>query len=66
MSKKYKKTSKYLNYVEYLPILVSTVTSCVSFSAFASSVFIPVSITSSAVGKKVGATLQELKSISKL
>ena len=66
MGKKYEKTSRYLNHVEYLPILVSTVTSCVSFSAFASSVFIPVGITSSAVGKKVGATLQELKSISKL
>ena len=36
MSKKYKKTCKYLNYVEHLFILVSTVTGRVSISAFAS------------------------------
>ena len=36
MSEKYKKTCKYLNYVEQLLILVSTVTDCVSISAFAS------------------------------
>ena len=36
MSKKYKKTSKYLNYVEHLLILDSTVTGCISISAFAS------------------------------
>ena len=36
MSKKHKKTCKYLNYVEYLLILVSTVTGCVSIYAFAS------------------------------
>ena len=50
MSKKYKKTCKYLNYVEHLFILVSTVTGRVSISAFASWVCIPVSITGSAVG----------------
>ena len=52
MSEKYKKTCKYLNYVENLLILVSTVTACVSISAFASLVTIPVGITSSAVGIK--------------
>ena len=36
MSEKYKKTCKYLNYVEHLLILASTVNSCVSISAFAS------------------------------
>ena len=36
MSEKYKKTYKYLNYVEHLLILVSTVTGCISISAFAS------------------------------
>ena len=35
MSEKYKKTCKYLNYVEHFLILVSTVTGCVSISAFA-------------------------------
>ena len=33
---KCKKTCKHLNYVEHLLILVSTVTGCVSISAFAS------------------------------
>ena len=53
MSKKYKKTSKYLNYVENLLNLVSKATSCVSISGFASLVAIPVGITSSSVGKKM-------------
>ena len=52
MTEKYKKTCKYLNYVENLLILVSTVTAWVSISAFASLVTIPVGITSSAVGIK--------------
>ena len=43
-------TCKYLNYVENLLILVSTVTGCVSISTFASLVVIPVGTTSSAVG----------------
>ena len=33
INEKYKKTCKYLNYVEHLLILVSTVTGCVSVSA---------------------------------
>ena len=53
MSKKYKRTYKYLNYVEQLRILVSTVTGCASISAFASLVCVPVGITSSAVGIKI-------------
>ena len=53
MREKYKKTCKYLNYVERLLILVSAVTGCVSVSAFPPLVFIPVSITSSAVGIKI-------------
>ena len=36
LSEKYKKTFKYLNYVEKLLILSSTITGCVSFSAFTS------------------------------
>ena len=36
MSEKYKKTCKYLDYVEHLLILGSTITGCVSISAFAS------------------------------
>ena len=34
ISEKYKKTCKYLNYVENLLILASTVAGCVSISAF--------------------------------
>ena len=41
MSEKYKKTSKYLNYVEYLIVLVLTITGWVSISEFASLVAIP-------------------------
>ena len=53
MSEKYKKTCKYLNYVEHLLTLVSTVTGCVSISTFASLVCVPVGIMSSAVGIKI-------------
>ena len=35
LTEKYKKTCKYLNYVKRLLIFVSTVTGCVSISAFA-------------------------------
>ena len=34
MSEKYKKTCKYLNYVENMLILSLTITDCVSISAF--------------------------------
>ena len=34
LREKYKKTCKYLNYLENLLILVSTITGCVSISAF--------------------------------
>ena len=36
MCKKYKKTCKYLNYVEHLLILASTITGCISIFAFTS------------------------------
>ena len=45
MSEKYKKTCKYLNYVENVLILASAVTGCVSISAFASIVAIPACVT---------------------
>ena len=51
-------TYKYLNYVEYLLILASTVTGCVSFFVFASLVCVPVGITSSAVGIKLCVTTE--------
>ena len=60
MSEKYKKTYKYLNYVEHLLILVSTVTGCISISEFVSSFCVPVGITSSAVGIKTCAINYQL------
>ena len=68
MSEKYKKTCKYLNYVENLIILASTITGCVSTSLFASLVCVPVVITSSAVGIKsyaITAGIKKYKSIIK-
>ena len=61
MSKKYKKTCKYFSYVEQLLILVSTVSGCVSVSAFASLVCVPVGIASFAVGIKICAITAEIK-----
>ena len=48
MSKKRKKGFTILNYTENFFILVSVITGCVSISAFASLVGIPMGITSSA------------------
>ena len=53
--------SKYLNYVEHLLILVSTVTGCVSVSAFASLACVPVTITSSTVGTQICETTAGIK-----
>ena len=61
MSKKYKKTYKYLNYIENLLILVSTVTGYVSISAFASLVCVPVGFTTSAVGINICAIIAGIK-----
>ena len=61
MNEKYKKTCKYLNYAEHLLILVLTVTGCVSISAVASLVCIPVGITSFAVGIKTGTIIAAIK-----
>ena len=61
MSEKYKKPSKYLNFVEHLLILVSTITCCVSISACASLVSIPFGITSSAIGIKICAITGKIK-----
>ena len=44
MNKKHKKVCTTLNYIEYVLILFSTITGCVSISAFASVVGIPIRI----------------------
>ena len=53
MSGKYKKSCQYLNYVELLLILASTVTGSISVSALALLVAILVGITISAIGIKI-------------
>ena len=58
---KNKKTCEYLNYVEHLLILASTVTGCVSISAFASLVCVPAGIRSSAVGINICAIIAGIK-----
>ena len=62
MSKKHKKVCTALNYIEYLLILASTVTGCVSISTFASLVGIPIGIASSVVGLKIFAITSGIKS----
>ena len=68
MSKKHKKVCTTLNYIEHFLILGSTITGCVSISAFASLVGIPIGITSSATGLKIcviTAGIKKYKSIIK-
>ena len=67
MSEKYRKTSKYLNFVENLIIVSSTVNGCVSIPAFASLVSIAVGIISSAVELNICAIIaaKKFKSIIK-
>ena len=59
--KSIKRTCKYSNYVERFLILVSTVPGCVSISAFASLVCVPVGIRSSEEGLKIYAIITEIK-----
>ena len=47
MSRKHKKLCATLNYIGHFPIVISTITGCVSMSAFASQVGIPLEISSS-------------------
>ena len=59
MNEKYRKTCKYLDYVEHLLILASTVTGCVF--AFASLVCVPVIITCSAIEIKISVITAGIK-----
>ena len=61
MSKKHKKIFATLNYIEHFHILASTITGCVSISAFASLIGIPIGITSSAIGLKICAITAGIK-----
>ena len=53
MSKKHKSFCMASNYIEQFLILVSAITGCVSISAFASLVGIPIGIASSAIGLNI-------------
>ena len=61
MSKKHKKVCITLNYIEHFLILASTISGCVSISAFASLVGIPIGITSSAIRLKIYAITAGIK-----
>ena len=67
-SKKHKQICTTLNYIEHFPILASTITGCVSISAFASLIGISVGNTSSIVGLNIcviTAGIEKYKSIIK-
>ena len=53
MSKKHKKVYRVLNYIEHLLFKIYTDTGCVSISAFASLVRIPIGIISSALELRI-------------
>ena len=54
ISKKHKRVFRVLNYIDHLLLIaISTITECVSVSAFTSLVGIPKGITSSAIGLKI-------------
>ena len=61
MSKKHKKVFTILNYIEHFLILASTIAGCISVSAFASLLSIPIGITSSAIGLKICAITTGIK-----
>ena len=61
MSKKHKKVCRVLNYTDHLLIAISTIIGCVSISAFASLVGIPIGITSSAIGLNICAITTRIK-----
>ena len=68
LSSKHKKVCRDLNYIEHSLILISTITGCVSISAFASLVEIPIEIRSSAIGFNIcviNAWIKKCKSINK-
>ena len=50
MRRKHKKICTTLNYIEHFLILPSTITGCISISAFASLLGIPIGIRSFAIG----------------
>ena len=68
MSKKYKKVCTTLSHIEHFVILASIITGCISISAFASLLGLPIGIASSAIELKtcaITAGIKRYKSIIK-
>ena len=61
MSNKHKKACRVLNYIDHLLIVVSLINGCLSISAFATLVGIPIGITSFAIGLKISAITAGIK-----
>ena len=61
MSKKHKKICTTLDYIKHFLILASSITGCVSISAFVSLIVSPIGITSSAIGLKICAVTAWIK-----
>ena len=61
MSEKHKKRCRVLNYIDHSLTVISTITLCVSISAVASLVGIPIGITSSAIGLQICAITARIK-----
>ena len=61
MSKKHEKVCRGLNYIDYLLIVISTITRCISISAYASLVGISVGTASSTIGLKICVITAEIK-----
>ena len=64
MSNKHKKVCMTVNYIEHFLILTSVVTGCISTSAFASLLGIPIGITVYAIGLKICAITAGFRFIS--
>ena len=64
MSEKHKKVCASLNYIEHSLILGSTITGCISISAFAYLVSTSIEITSPAIVLKIYAITAAIKNIS--
>ena len=61
MSRKHEKVCTTLNCIEHFLVLASTITGCISVSAFASFLGIPIGITSSEIELKIYAEAAEIK-----
>ena len=66
MNKKYREVCRILNYIDHLLIVISTINGCVSISAFAVLVCIPIGVTSSAVELKVCVITARIKKYSSI